>query len=192
MEFTCESIGLTKEELQERVVDGICKKLLIGYQYDSDEGGAYPIDTPFTKETKKLIAERITQTVSELAEKHVMPILSDKIENFCLQATNKWGEATSEKLTFTEYLVKRAEEYMLEKVNYDGKSKEESGGYSWSGTQTRLASLIHKHLHYSIETAMKNAMNTANSTLVKALQETAKQKLAEISEVLNVSVKVGK
>ncbi len=80
---------------------------------------------------------------------------------------------------------------MTEKVDSSGKTKEESGSYSFSGTQTRVAHMIHRHLHFNIETAMKEALATANGSIVKGLEETVKLKLAEIAKALKVTVAGG-
>ncbi len=44
-------------------------------------------------------------------------------------------------------------------------------------------------MQYEIDTAMKKVIAEGNAILVKGLQETAKAKLAEISEKLKVEVK---
>jgi hypothetical protein len=112
------------------------------------------------------------------------------IDNLVLQKTNSWGEKVGKSVTFVEYLIEQAHGYMTEKVDSSGKTKEESGGYSFSGTQTRVAHMIHRHLHFNIETAMKEALATANGSIIKGLEETVKLKLAEILAVLKVTVKV--
>ncbi len=95
-------------------------------------------------------------------------------------------------MTFIEYLIARAKSYMLEKVDYNGKSKDENSGFSWNGTQTRITHLIHKHLHYSIETAMKEALNVAVGSFANGIHETARLKLNEIAGQLRVDVKAGR
>ena len=47
------------------------------------------------------------------------------VESFCLTETNKWGKKTGKSMTFTEYLVQRAELYLTEKVDLRGKAKGE-------------------------------------------------------------------
>jgi hypothetical protein len=49
--------------------------------------------------------------------------------------------------------------------------------------------MIDKHLHFSIESAMKSAVSNANSAIVGGLEETVKIKLAEIAKSLKVTVK---
>lgn len=187
MSIDLESLGITKEELQTRVIEQMCNKLLMGIA--TDEDGEYKVSSSFNNQLQKLIVDHVNAAVSGYAEKFVLPNVSSYIENLTLQETNKWGEKTGRKMTFTEYLVERAEAYIKEDVNYEGKTKAEAGGYSWSKAQTRIAHMIDKHLHYSIESAMEAALKTANSHIVEGLEKTVKIKLAEIAEKLKVVIK---
>lgn len=188
MDLNLESLGFTKEELQERVIARICTQLLDGVGYDEDDN-EFTTASQFHRQMRTSIKEKIETTINAIAEREVLPNVTSYIENLTLQETNRWGEKTGEKVTFIEYLTRKAEAYMQEKVNFDGKSKEENGnGYSWSGTQTRITHLVHQHLHYSIENAMKDAMKIANSAIATGIQETVKTKLAEISTTLKVGV----
>jgi len=183
-----ESLGFTKEELQNRVVDRICDQVMMGRVFDED-GEEFLQGSTFARELEKKVQIRIDETISALAEKYVLPNVSEYIENLTLQTTNKWGEKKGQSLTFVEYLVSRAESYMTEMVSHEGKSKDESSSsYSFCGVQTRLTYLIHKHLHYSIETAMKNALAVANSSIAQGIQETVKMKLEEITKSIQIKV----
>ena len=191
MELNLKTLGFTKKELQQRVVDQLCKQVTSVVRYDEDSE-EYLVDSEFAKQLKGKITAYIDKKISEMAEKHLFPKVSEYIENLTLQETNRWGEAKGKSLTFIEYLVQRAEAYMLEKVDYDGKSQEESRGFSWSGKQTRLANLIHQHLHYSIANAMEKALKDANSHITQGLEQTVKIKLEEISKSLKVGLNIGR
>lgn len=183
-----ESLGFTQEELQERVIDRICESLLSSIEYDPEDGGEYPVASKFKQLIDKRISQQVDETINALAEKHVIPNVTQYIETLTLQETNAWGEKRGEPVSFIEYLTQRAQEYMQEKVNFEGKTKAEAGSYSWSGAQTRITHMIHQHLHYSIESAMKQAMQVATGEIAKGLQETAKIKLGEIASNLKVQV----
>src|SRR5271166_1889409 len=160
--ITLESLGMTQQELQERVVTKICDDLLATECFDNSEGEAYRDDSPLAQKLRVEIRKRIDRGIAAIAETQVLPNVEKYIENICLQETNRWGEATGRALTFREYLVQRAEAYLQETVNYEGKTKEEAGSYSWSGKQTRITNLVHKHLHYTIESAMKEAVGNVH------------------------------
>lgn len=187
--ISLEVLGMTQAELQERVVEKIANDVFLQNAYDPDEGD-FRADSKFGRELQKLVKERIGAKISELAEKFVLPDVSKYIEELTIQETNQWGEKRGESITFIEYLVQRAKHYLNEKVNYEGKNKDECGIYSFNGTQTRLTHLVHKHLHFSIEGAMKTAVSSVNALIVPALEETCKTKLSEISATLKTTVKI--
>lgn len=186
MEITLESLGFTKKALQEKVIELTVEKLLCGVTYDED-GNVETVDSKLQEKMRKLIKEKIDETVKIFAEKDVLPNVQKYIEDINLQQTNQWGEKQGEKITFIQYLVKCAENYMLEKVDYDGKAQSESS-YSWSGKQTRIAYIVDKHLHYSISTAMQNSLKIANDAIAQGIAETVKIKLDEIKESIKVGV----
>ena len=189
MNVTLESLGISKEAIEQKLVEHLAEQLLTEIQYDYDDDSEYLARSQLAKKLDALIKQHIDKTINALAEKHILPNVSSYIENLTLQTTNQWGEKKGAPVTFIEYLTQRAEDYMQEKVNFEGKSKAESGGYSWSGTQTRITHLVHQHLHYSIENAMKDALKVATSSIAVGLQETVKVKLAEVSQKLKVEVK---
>lgn len=182
------SLGFTQEELQEKVIERLCAQFTEHVDVDPDEG-EWTGQSAFAKALEKKVQEHIDVTVSAIAEAHVLPKVSEYIEHLVLQETNKWGEKHGEPVTFVEYLTKRAEEYLLEKVDYDGKGRPESRSSFWEATQTRVGHMIHRHLHYEIEAAMKEAVSTANSAIVDGIQKTTVLKLREIAKKLKVTVK---
>ena len=181
------AIGLNQEELQTRVVRAICDQLLTAESLDED-GEPFCQTSKLGLRLNAAVREATDARVQQIAQEHIVPRVSELIENVRFQETNKWGEPKTEGVTFREYLVKTAENWLTEKVNFEGKSKEEARGYSWSAAQTRIASMIHRHLHYEIENAMKKALATADSAIAEGIAETVKLKLAEISKGLTIII----
>lgn len=175
-----ESLGFTKEELQERVIERLCEQIMDGERVD-DEG--------FRKAIDDRIKNYINATVDALGEKHVLPNVVGMIENLNLQATNTWGEKQGGPVTFVEYLVKRADAYMQEKVDSQGKTKAEDS-YNWSGKQSRMTYLVEKHLQYSIETAMKDALKVANESISRGIAKTVELQLQQIVSGIKVAAEV--
>lgn len=182
------ALGFTQEELQARVVDQLCEKLLTGMEYDPDSETECPVASRFQQAIAARVKQHVEETINAIAEAKVLPNVREYIETLSLQATNEWGEKRGESVTFVEYLVQRAQAYMQEKVNFEGKSKAVANGYSWNGTQTRLTHLIHQHLHYSIEHAMKDALTSATAQIAKGIHETARLKLNEIAASMKVAI----
>lgn len=187
MEFKLEALGITENELQDRVVDTMATKLLTRSFLDHDDERNFG-ETRIGKMLNKVIEDRINQAVSAIADKHVIPNAVQYLENICLQETNKWGEKKGAKLTFIEYLVSRAEAYLTEPVSYDGKTKGQDS-YSWRANGTRVEYLINQHLQYSVETAMKTALSEANKSIVEGLESAVKIKLNELAVALKVEVR---
>lgn len=188
MAIDIEALGFTKEELQQRVIDACVQQVFETASMDED-GEIFMDRSPLAQRLEKAVVSAIDKKVSELAEKHVLPLTETFIENLTIQATNQWGEKRGEKVTFIEYLIQRAENYLREDVNFEGKDKTQANGYSWTKAQSRLTHLVHEHLHYSIDSAMKQAIQVANSSISEGIQSTVKIKLEEIAKALKVQVK---
>lgn len=180
-----EALGLSRDEIAERIVQRAADRLLEGWGVDED-GDTYRTDSRLARKLQAAIAKQIDAKVEELAEKTVLPMIGDSVENLCLQETNRWGEKTGEKLTFREYLVKRAEQYMLEDVNFEGKPQGRDS-YSWSKASTRVAFMVNSHLHYSIESAMQEAVANANSQVKDGIEKAVKIALGKIVTSLKVT-----
>ena len=191
--ITIEHLGLTKDDIADRIVQAAAAQLLLQERILSDEDGEEFTDrTPsrFAKELQERVRIKIDDAISDIAGRNVLPNVSTYVENLCLQETNRWGEKVGKSVTFTEYLVQRAEAYMQEEVNYEGKSQKEAGGYSWSKAQTRIAHIVHKHIHYTIESALKNAYSDLNKQIVDGIEKTVRIQLDEISKKLKVSARI--
>lgn len=181
------SLGIGKEEVFNRVVEQIVDRVMHSYPVDY-EGNEYKRSSRFYEELTKYAKQAIDKKVEQLGDQHVLPRVGSMIESLVLQETNKWGEKQGEPVTFIEYLVKRAEAFLTEEVNSDGKTQKQVDGYSWRVASTRVAFLVHQHMHFSIEQAMKAAVQNANDAIKDGLEKTVKLKLAEIAQSLRVNV----
>lgn len=185
MTIDFQALGFTKEELQERVVTQIVESLLTG-QAEDEDGYGYATASTFKKEIMDQVRSKIDEHVEKIAEERIGPKITEMIEATTLQLTNQWGEKKGEPVTFIEYLVSRAEHYMTEKVDYDGKPV--SNSYGRSENQTRITHLIDKRLQYSLAVAVKEIVNGAQSTIAEGIQEAVKIKLKEVSNSLKINV----
>ena len=194
MELTLESLGLTREELQERVIDTICTRMLgAELEFCGEDGNTEATfqSSKLADALRKTIRRKIDEGIAQLAERYVIPNAAALIERVSLGQTNLYGEKIGETVPFKEYLVKRAEAYMTEKVDWNGKAK--SDHYSASDFRpagTRVAHMIHEYLHHHIKTAMEEALQTANNAIAKGIEETVKLKLAEILESIKCKVEI--
>lgn len=195
MSINLEDLGLSEDDLRDRVVNKIARQLLSetrsGYDEDGDLAESdHP--TQFDRELRERAKVRIDATIEQIGREHVYPRVEELIQNLCLQETNRWGEKRGQAKTFVEYLTERAESYLKEEVDYHGRSSEDCrrSGYSWSGgaKKTRVTHLIDQYLHCSIEQAMTAALKGVMDHITGGLAETAKMKLGEIAEKLKVQV----
>ena len=187
MEITLESLGLTKKAVEKKLLDVLARQIMNGTMCDED-GEEVQVDASFARRLQTHITKQVDETVAEIATRSVLPNVDKYIKELVLQKTNSWGEKKGKGVTFTEYLIQRAEAYMKEEVDYNGKPKNPRDSYSWSASGTRVALMIEKYLHHEIERAMTQAVANANVSIVGGLEKTVKLKLAEIQDKLKVTV----
>lgn len=187
--ITLESLGLNQEQLTERLLDKLVESVLSSNGFD-DDGEDFSQRSQLARRLDGMIKERVDALVVAIGDKHVLPVISEKVENLVLQETNKWGERTGKSVTFIEYMIQRAEAYITEEVNYEGleKSHPRVSSFSWNKHTTRIAYMIHNHLGYSIKTAMEQALANANSVISTGIQGAVKVALEEVVSKLKVSV----
>ncbi len=192
--MTLEELGVTKEELQDRVVAKIADSLLSSMvEWRDEETGDEGI-APEPSQLQRLLETRcremISTAVTEMGDKLVLPRVNELIEGCVLQKTNEWGEKTGKPVTFTEYLVNRAERYITEEVNFEGKNKDQNGSYSFSKAGTRIAYMIDKHLQYSIQNAITAMLKDANSQIADGITKTIKIKMEEVLSKVKVTTSI--
>lgn len=189
--ITIEDLGISKEDLAERVVDRLASDIMHERVNGPDEGDEAYLDTAFNKRVQERVKERIDEAIDNIAAKHVLPNIEAYLENFCLQETTAWGEKKGEPVTFIQYLIQRAEAWIKEPVNHVGKTKGEDS-YSWSAKTTRVAYMIDKHLQYSIQTAMEGALKDANSAIAGGIEQAIRIKLQEVLAKVKVTATTGR
>lgn len=187
--FDLKTLGLSERELQDRVIAHIADLILSSKSYDED-GDPVENASKFKQQIVALVQKRINEKLADVAEKYVLPKVSEFIEDLKLTATNQWGEKTGKTKTFIEYLTERAEAYLREPVNRDGKTQEECRARcdTFTAEAPRLTRLVNDHLAREIKISMDEAVKTAHGGLSKALAETAAIQLGKIAQSLKVAV----
>lgn len=187
MELTLESLGITQEELQEKVVDRLCEQILSSTGYDED-GNEVTRESSFQRSLVEKVKKHVDSVIGVIAEKSVLPNVTKYIEDLCLQETNRWGEKVGKPVTFVEYLVGRADAYIKEEVSYNGKTRAEDS-YNWSKCTTRIMYLINQHLHYNVEKAMTEALGLATKSVKESLEAAVKLALEQVKVTVETEVK---
>lgn len=180
-----EQIGITKEELQQRVVEHVAKELLSG---DVDYDGDY-VRSEIQRGVENLIRDEVATAADAIASECIAPVAKKMIEDATLQKTSSWGEQKGEPITFKEYIIQRAEKWLTEKVDYDGKSKSERrDSYGWSGNNTRIAHLVDNHIKYTIQTTLERGLADVKSSLAKGLTDAVRLQMDTLSKAFKVQV----
>ncbi|MBX3504469.1 MAG: hypothetical protein KF895_03245 [Parvibaculum sp.] len=188
MNITLESIGLSQEALANRVVEKLVEGLTTSLDYD-EEGGEFRGASPFARKLNDMVKARLDALVNEMGEKHVLPRVTEMVENMVLQETNRWGEKVGQPVTFIEYMTQRADAWLREDVDFQGNTKDASGWSSFRKSGTRVQYMIDQHLQYTVRTAMENAVKNANQSIVGGLKQAVSIALDEVAAKLKVEVK---
>lgn len=195
MEFNCEMLGITQEEMIDRVVEALSDKLLTDRRMFCDEygnDGETSVSSSFAKRMEKIIADRIDARIEEIGNQYVIPRVDDMISGFVLQKTNNWGEKTGKSVTLTEYIVARAEEYASEKVDFNGRSESECRSYhtSFSPYTTRIPYLIDKHIGFAIERMSKEVLSRAFGVASDSLKSAVEVALKDAASKVKISATI--
>lgn len=188
-----ELLGFTKEELRERAIERICDKMLEAHFYDHEEGEP-PKSMKFSKALMAMIERRIEQAVQKVAAETIKPSIEEFVRGFQIQETNAYGEKRGAPVTFTEFLVARAEAYIKEPVDHNGLSQAEARakGNSWHGAtygSTRVVHLIHEYFAMRMKGEMEKAVQAANNAIAGGIEAAVQLSLKETAAKLKVEVK---
>jgi hypothetical protein len=182
--ITLEELGLTQQDLQERVVQAVAAELLESVSFDEDDN-EYRHKSSLRQQLDKVLQERIDAAVAALADDVCADALPEFLTKFVLHPTNSYGERRGEDIPFAEYITSRADEYLGEKVRDDG---QKSDSYrNDKPLRTRLLWLVDEKLHASIDAAVKNALEGANNDLAARMQSAVVEAVGAVA----ASVKAG-
>jgi len=183
-----EALGITAESLAQRIVDQAVESLLssTGYDEDGEENGTYA--TRFKREIEKKVTEAADAKISALAAVHLVPRVGEMIEAADMRQTNKYGEPTTPRLTFKEFIAARAESYMTEDVDINGKSKSESDYHSWRSNGPRLTVLMRMYIQGTMEMHAKAALTDVNKVIAKNIEQAARDAINAAAASLKVQV----
>lgn len=186
---TLEALGISPETLGDRIVEQAVEVLLntTGFNPETEEETSY--ESKFKREIEKRIQKAVDDKIAALAAVHLVPRVGELIEKTNMQKTNSYGEPKGESMTFIEYIASRAEVYMSEDVNYDGKSKVESGdSYNWKSSGPRMTVLMKSYIRQTLEDHAKKALTDVNAVIAKNIEKAALEAITSAAASLKVSV----
>lgn len=183
-------LGMTQDELQQRVVASCADRLLTTFSVD-DENVAYPRESKLKAAIKAEVWERIRKTVERNCEDEFQPRVDAYFESLLVPCTNKFGEKKGEPMTFMEYVTAAIDKYLAEAVDKDGRSREEasSRGVSFRKHRTRLEHVVDVQLTDRIHDLTKEAVQNISQTAGDRLIDAVKAELDRLSSSLTVAIK---
>jgi hypothetical protein len=186
------ALGITATDLEDKLVQRLAELAFREVDFDApllfaddDEPPSTPDEiraSAFRRKLMDAVKARIDGAIDRIATEHIVPKVDLLVENLTIKQTNQFGEQRGEALSFVEYLTARADRWLLEEVDYNGRSQAEcrSTGYSWHGKGTpRIVSLVDKHLQYSIQAMTDRALKDINSTIAGGLANAVKVALED-------------
>lgn len=186
---TLEALGISPDELGNRIVDQCVEALLSSSGFDPDTEEETRYESRFKREIERRIQQAVDDKIAALAAEHLIPRVGELIEQADMQKTNGYGEKKGPSMTFKEYIAHRAEVYMSEDVDINGKSKAEGGdSYSWRSCGPRLTVLMRNYIRDTMEAAAKAAVTDVNKVIAKNIEKAARDAIASATATLKVSV----
>jgi len=190
---TLEALGVSAEDLAERIVDQAVHSLLYstGFNQETEEEVTY--ENKFKRAIEAKIQQTVDTKISAIAEEHILPRVGEMIEKADMRKTNRYGEPQTPSLTFKEYIAHRAESYMTEDVDYQGKSKVDLEGknestYNWRSCGPRLTVLMRNYIRDSLEASAQAAVSDVNKAIANNIEKAAKEAIAVTAANIKVSV----
>ena len=184
-----EALGITAEDLTQRIVDQAVESLMSSTGYNPDSDSEVTYESRFKREIEKKLQEAVDKKISDLAAVHLVPRVGELIEKTNMRKTNQYGEAKGDPMTFIEYIASRAESYMSEDVDSNGKSKAEAGdSYNWRSSGPRLTVLMRLYIRDTLEKHAKAAVTDVNTVIAKNIARAAQDAISAASAALKVNV----
>jgi len=184
MDIDLDFLGITKEELIEKIVSKAAIEFSGTKYYDEEDDEYYYYNNKIAKELNKVIEERIKKSVTKFCDKFIKPSIEKKIDETILEKTNQWGEKKGEKIGFKEYIIARAEKYLDERVDDQGRDSRDS--YNTRGTSRRIVYMVEDKLTTQIEEALKDGVKLINQSFKDGISATVKDKMEELTKDIQI------
>lgn len=190
---TLEALGISPEDLGERIVNQAVETLLSATGFDPDTEQETRYESRFKREIEARIQKAVDEKIATLAAIHLVPRVGEMIEQADMRKTNAYGEPTSAAMTFKEYIAHRAENYMTEHVDYNGNSKADlqargDSFHGWRPAGPRLTVLMRAYIRETLEKAASEAVSDVNKAIAKNLTIAARDAIAAAATSIKVSV----
>ena len=183
-----EAIGLTKKEVQDRLIETLADRMLKAKGWDND---GYEISLPSTlrHQLDELITKRMDRAVQAAFDATVPSTIDEFVASYKIKQTNEYGEAKGRELSFVEFITERVQGYLLEPVDYQGVSEREAKakGNSWyqrDKTNNRITHMLNSRLEAAINEGIEKAFKDTKSLLAGGIEAAVLTHLKQFGETL--------
>lgn len=153
--FTVEqlsALGINTDEIKSGVIESITEALMPSIHEDVYDGVRQSVNS--------IVAEKTSEWVAAALSKPIQPL-------------NSWGEPKGDKTTIQALIEKRAQEFMTEKVDSNGKTGEyrsETPRYLWAA-QKVAEDALQKELRPSLDKVISEMKNEIQKGIAKVVTD---------------------
>ena len=177
-----DQLGISQETLVNMVVDKIASSILDS-RIEGDDFSSH-VELQFEKrvgeQVKKAIEQGIEKVIGQTTQDAIENAVRTMVDSTTFTETSRYGEPKKPPITWREMLVSKAEHYLSEPVDSDGKPKGQ-GGYDSRYDATRAAWLIYRYMGKELHDAAAKMLANANAQIVGGMKKAIEQKLSEIT-----------
>ena len=191
MDFNCEMLGISQEEMQNRVVNAIAEKLMsktIMTQWDENEDQEKIVNTKFAKAVIDKINEHFKNKVDELFNEQIAGKIDNLLTNYIIKETNQLGESLGKERTVTEFIIERFNVFIKEQVDSKGNPKRKNDCY-FKPQGTRLTVAVDTYFKDHLEKAMKTILKNTDKTLIEEVTESFRKIISTQLKRTEINVK---
>jgi hypothetical protein len=188
---TLETLGISQEDLRQRLVRRLAEELLASEGYDewntepTDATLAARVPRQLTDGLRKSVKDAIAAEIARLGDAYAKPLVWQIMEAG-IQPTNQYGEPKGDRMTVTELIADAARQYMETRVDRDGKVS------SYRGGMIRLDWVVNEAVRKHVASKIEESIQDPKSTLAEALTDAVRRVLATFLADAKVSIVPGK
>lgn len=184
-----EALGLTKDEVQERLIETLADRMLKAKGWD-DDGDEISLPSSLKTQLEALITKRMDLAVQSAFDRVVPSTIDQFVAEYKIQQTNQYGEKQGPALSFVEFITQRVTGYLAEPIDHSGVSEREAKakGNSWygerNGKQNRVTYMINERLATAINQGIEAAFKDTKSLLAGGIEKAVLAHLQQFGETL--------
>jgi CRISPR/Cas system type I-B associated protein Csh2 (Cas7 group RAMP superfamily) len=185
MGISIEDLGITKQEMQDRVVNQLCNE--ITGRHDDESEYSYFSESSIKTKMREYLQEIVDKKTREVIDEKVLANFEKYLQELIIKPSSRWGEKEEAPVSIEDYIEKTISLTMAETVDSTGRGREDRS-YSYYGSHsTRLEYLINRKISAEIETSFKSVLVDVKASLQSHIEAQIKNKLTETKISFNVS-----